>query len=442
MNKRDYFVRVMNSDTYKKKRWIISAFSIVREGPKDFVENPYPNRIVRKDDAYYFIDPNKQGDHTMIEGAGVSEPVFRFKDSLKLKAGELVNLKEDVTTTYGQALVNQLALVYAFHDKVPYQNGEIKAKSLEKLIEPRLTNEPEGGAPLPGDDDYVGGEKAPIYISEYKRFAEAMFSLAGYTQLCVPAATPKSMVTHPDMAELKKRLLEKYKDRLHDPAAIAEIEKELIALDREWLKGDPSEGFYIGGSSISVKRKRMHLMYGAEMGFADGDKADLIANSLSEGWEIDKIPGMMNSLREGSYSRGKLTALGGESVKYFMRVFQNTKIVEEDCGSTLGRQKNITEDNHRRYLGFYKINPSGLERLTEDNIQKYIGKSITIRSPMFCRSEGTGFCSRCVGDVNAENPKGLGAAVAEVGSEFMSIFMAAAHARQLKTVPWSIGELT
>lgn len=441
MHKSEYFVRALNSDIYRRRDWVISAFSIVRDREELSIENDMPYRLFMEDGEYRFVDPTRAGEHSLLEGTVPGQPAFRFKDELKLKAGDLANLKHDVKTTYGNALFNQLVLVYAFHDKIPYQEGEIKARAIEALIESRLTNEPEGGAPLPGEPGYIGGVKDRIYISEYKRFAEAIFSLAGFTQLCVPAATPKSMVAPPNLKEVKEELLERYKDRLHDPAVIAQIDKELVELDRKWLDGDASEGFFISRSSRDLKRKKMHLMYGAEMAFTDGSKATLVANSLAEGWDIDKMPELMNSLREGSYARGKLTALGGESVKYFMRVFQNTKVTMEDCGSKIGRVKKITQNNHMRYVGFYKINPSTLERLDEDNVKKYIDKEITLRSPMYCKAEGTGFCARCVGDVNSENPKALGAAVAAVGSEFMQTFMSAAHAKSLTTARWTLEEL-
>lgn len=441
MKQRDYFVQALNSSAFRKKQWVISAFSKTREPAEAHLDNPYPFRIIEKEDGYYFINPFREGEHTLIEGVSTETPAFSFQDKLKLKAGEMVNLSEDITTTYGQALFNQLVLVYAFHDKIPYQNGEIKAKAIEALIEPRLTDTPEQGAPEPDSELWVGGSKAPIYVSEYKKFGEAIFSLSGYSQLCVPAATPKSMVAPPGLKEYKEELFKRFEGKLHDPSVIAEIDRLLVEFDKEYLKGDRSEKFYIGGSQLAVKRKKMHLMYGAESAFSDGSEADLIKNSLAEGWDIDKMPGMMNSLREGSYSRGKLTALGGESVKYFMRVFQNTRVEGDDCGTKLGRERSITDDNKHRFIGNYKMNPSGVERLTRENIDKYVGKTITIRSPMYCVAEGTLFCKTCVGDKLAENPKGLGAAASAVGSEFMSIFMSAAHSKELSTAPWTLEEL-
>lgn len=431
MDKREYFLAALKAGAAYRKDWVLAAFSMIMEEEDAYTKDPYPYRIVRWNGEYRFLDPEKNGDLTLLEGTNPNEPPFHLKEKIKLKAGAIPNLKKDVETTYGNLLFNYLVLVWPFYDKIEYLEGRITAKQVEELIQKRLVDEPEGGAPQPGDPDWKGGPDAPIYVSEYLKFSEAMFSLVGYTQLCVPSATPKALTTHPDIPKLKAKLLEENKDRLHDPAVIAKIEAELVKLDKEWLKGDPSEGFYIKKGSFDVKRKKLRLMYGAEMAFSDGSRAELVANSLDEGWDISKMPSMMNSLREASYNRGALTALGGETVKYFLRVFQNTKIAEQDCGSKLGREKAVTEENYQRFVGFYKINPDGVERLTEENLRKYIGRTITVRSPMYCLTPSTSYCAVCMGDANAEHPKALGALGAEVGSTFMNISMAAAHGKAL-----------
>src|SRR5690606_16419766 len=118
--------------------------------------------------------------------------------------------------------------------------------------------------------------------------------LGGFTQLWVPAASPKALQTHPDAPKLRAELLEKYKDRLHDPAVIAEIQNALVALDKEWLKGDPVEGFFLGDKVWNTARKRMFTIHGPESGFEEGGDAELIVNSLDEGWDITKMPVMVN----------------------------------------------------------------------------------------------------------------------------------------------------
>src|SRR5690606_40402980 len=96
---------------------------------------------------------------------------------------------------------------------------------------------------------------------------------------------------------------EKYKDRLHDPAVIAENQNALVALDKEWLKGDPVEGFFLGDKVWNTARKRMFTIHGPESGFEEGGDAELIVNSLDEGWDITKMPVMVNRSEERRVGR-------------------------------------------------------------------------------------------------------------------------------------------
>jgi hypothetical protein len=175
------------------------------------------------------------------------------------------------------------------------------------------------------------------------------------------------------------------------------------------------------------------LMHGAESGFMEGTEVDFIKNSLNEGWDIEKLPSMVNSLREGSYNRGRDTALGGEAVKFLGRVFQNTVIAEKDCGSTLGWMKDFTEANYQKFVGFYRITPQGPVVMDEAYTKSQIGKQVHVRSPMLCRTPKTAFCECCMGAKNALNPTSLGLMAADVGSQIMGIFMGAMHGKSLKT---------
>lgn len=422
MLKRDFFLKACNAGAYRHKHWVLSAFSIMR--PHETDGETYPYQIVQGKDLYHFVDPDNAMELTPLDDSPVGQPPFVFLDRIDLKAGEVPNLKSAVTTTYGNVLFNFNVLVYAFGDKIEFVTGRVNLKKIEAEIERRLTSD--------GKEPREGVE-VPIYVSEYLEYVDAALATVGYTQLCVPSATRKTMTRDPRIPEKRKELLEKYKDSLNDPATVAKIDAELIEMDREWMKGDPGEGFYIKDKSYNVVRKKAHLFHGAESGFSDGPNVDVVQNSLSEGWDIEKLPAMVNSLREGSYNRGAMTALGGESAKTLTRIFQNARVMEEDCGSTMGMRKVVTRDNHQKYIGFYRIIPSGTEELSEKNIEKYIGKTITLRSPMFCKTPKTGFCVRCMGRQNSQNPNALGSLVSQVGSQFMGVLMASMHGKALKT---------
>lgn len=420
MLRSEYFLKAVNAGAYRYKAWVLHCFSHTRLTDKD----DFDYRLYKGDRQYWFEDP-ESGESVILEDTDVSKPPFHFRHEIKLKAEDVQNLSEDITSNYGRLLANVVALVYPLGDKIPYINKEFKMGAIEAEIAQRLTT----------DKAYQTKESVkpnnPIYVSEYLDFMDAVLSMEGYSQLCIPSATAKTMTRDPSIPQKKKELLEKYKDRLDDPAVIAEIDKELIAIDKDWIKGDLGEGFFHKEKAYNVVRKKAHLMHGYEAGF--GLKPDTIENSLSEGWEIDKLPAMVNSLREGSYGRGKMTAEGGYATKVANRMFQNTKLSKTDCGSVMGWEKEVSED----YVGFYYLNTSNKTILiTSENLSELEGRTVRLRSPQFCKTPGNDFCKFCLGEPNIENENALSAHVAAMTSQLMSISMASAHGTALKTTKY------
>ncbi len=420
MNKRDVFFAALNENAHYRKSWVIRAFSVTRpkEGqtfePWDIRYSPDKTEVLAR------VDGNLEW--TVIDDVVPMTAVYTSMEPLAVKAGEVPNLSKDVDTTYGDVLFNWRVLVYAFGKDFEYQVGPINIRSIESVIAERMVDDP-----LPGEPE----DESKLYVRKYLRFGQAMADLDGFGPLFVPTTTEKSLQTHPEARKRRQELLEENHDRLHDPAVVAKIQDELIKLDKEWLKGDPAEGFLKDGKSWNTARKRMFLIHGPEAGFDQGTDAELVVNSLDEGWDVSKMPAMINSLRAGSYYRGKLTALGGESVKFFLRVFQNTYITEDDCGSKLGLVKKVDKS----LIGSYQITKDGVSLITSENIGSIGSEYVTVRTPLYCRTAASDYCKTCMGAHNSENPLGLGSAAADIGSAFMGIMMSAAHAKELKTRP-------
>lgn len=428
IDKREYFLKALKAEAFKHKRWVISVFSVFRIGAEEHKEKQFPYKIrtgVRSKEGYWAIlDPNNTEGFTIIGGSSGDEPLFTFKEQLKLKAGDLPNLKKDVTTTYGNALFNAMVLCWPFGDKVDYVEGRVNSGALENEIATRLVD-------IPAD-----GKRDPkaIYVDELLKYMEAMSATAGFAALCAPAASPRTMVSNPEVTKRRDELLKQYADQLNDPAIVAMIEKELVEMDRKAFADDPSRDFYIKNKTFATSRKTCFIMHGMESGFGESVmKPETITTSLEEGIKPKDFPALVSGLRNMSFSRGAETALGGESVKYFYRVFQNTKIAEPDCGVTEGLSWNVTDANYKTFINLYQIIGNKPVLITAEIAKASIGKKIYIRSPMLCKSEAPSFCAICVGKALAETPTGLHIACSDVGSAFMSASLAAAHAKSLQT---------
>lgn len=426
----EYYIKALQNGLYKRKDWVIDMFSYCEHISYDATENHklYEYQLVTKrsePNRLFFIESLTPEVRLLsLEDYQSGEPVARLRQALTLPKAALLNVKAETHTTFGNAFINCYILIYPFGDKFDFMTGEIDTGVIEKRIAVTLTDTPPPETPR---------DPAKIYVDEYLRYGEAMSSLEGFTMLCVQAASESTMVPNPLVVKRRNELYAQYKDQLDDPVIIAQIQMELAKLDRASLKEDVSKDYYIKGKSFDVIRMKRFAMYGREGGFGDETQATLIKSSLDEGWEVEAMPAMVDSFRSGSYSRGNSTALGGESVKTFYRIFQNVKISEEDCGSKRGMHYLLTEDNHARFVGLYQITPQGLVLLKESDTKAAIGQTLEIRSPMICQTRAPNFCKKCVGVVMGERPDAVHIVTSDVGSAFMGAAMGRMHGKAMRT---------
>lgn len=420
MNKRELFIKAMKAGLYKKLEWVVSAFSISQE-----TDSVFAYKIKTDPTGHYYLDPNTLKDWIKIDDAQAGAPVYRAKESVDVTPDDIINLKENITSTYGNLLANYIFLVYAFGNKIAYINKKIKLGAIEDYILPIFKSNPP-----PGE------ERDPkfIYVDEYLALGNAVIYACSFSQLFTWGLTEK-IVTPPEwVKEEKAKLIEKYKGRLNEAAVVAMIDAELIKKYKEYIKGDPGENFLISAKSTDTVAKKKYLMVGGELGLSeDTVNVALIQNSLDEGWDIEKFPEMNNTLRAGSYNRGAQTMLGGVAVKGLLRASANLNVTSDDCGSRLGMVADIEESNLERFVGLSIILKEGTKVMSKkEDVGAYLGKRIMVRSPMYCKLDKTDYCKVCLGERLANNPEGLSIAVSEYGSTFLSIFMRGAHSKSLQ----------
>lgn len=444
MKKLEFYIEALKAKAYHRKDWVISAFAVVRnKSPAAAPTQEFMGDVPVFEDELYFIRYNRESTEVcvptsegrtwvVISDTKPMTPLFYASDALTVTPDIIINCSEKTVSTYGDLLFNWMVLVEPFGARIPYQTGPVSISKIERMIAKKLVDDPSVAGRIPTDDE--------IPVGMYMRFGRCMGALAGFVQVFVPTLTPKSLTTDPAIRERRTELLAESADRLQDPVVVSKIQNELILMDKEWIKDDPSEGFLLSNKTFATARKRMFIIHGPEAGFNEGGNADLVVNSLNEGWDLDKIVPMFNSTRAGSFYRGALTALGGEAVKFFMRVFQNVNISEDDCGSTLGVFRTIEKGQAEYYTGLWELTKTGLTVVTEERAKAMEGKTILTRSPLFCKTGETDFCAKCVGEALAAIPNAISSENTSVASNFMSIMMASAHAKELNTAQLNFEE--
>lgn len=430
MTRTEYLLTVLNqTDAYLRSHWVFSVFTVTL--PKEEETAPYPYQLKAIDNQYHYFDESSKSYLPISDSPNAGErPLWKVQEGITINnQSELIQPYAGgfpLRTRVGTLFVNYYCLVSCFDKRIPYQNGTIDVNKLQGLVAKQLIDygEPQDGT--------------KVYPDEAKKFISACASMAAFANIANPSATTYTMRAAPGITEFRDKLLEENKYRLDDPAIVADIEKQLVAYDKAFQAQDPDGGFYIDEKAFAVSRKKLFVMGGLEQPEVSGGRKVLIPRSLSEGIDPKYIPIMNDTMRDGSYNRGALTALGGVEVKFIFRVFSMTKIIMEDCGTKVGLPTLINERNLSTYIGNTVILPNKEQKeiTSPEDLKPYIGQRLMIRSPGLCQTPGSSFCSVCVGRQLKGSENSLAALASEVGSKMLDIFMAKMHGTALTTTKW------
>lgn len=433
MLKRDYFIEALNNEASLERDWVLSCFSVTDYPLMEEVslQDCYPYQLLKskKDDSLlYYVKKEKDGVETLT-GYVVNQPLFAFSDNLELTIGELTNVDRDIKTTYGNALVNSVVVIYPFKDKIPFITGKFDGDVIISIVVKNLKDTP--------TDDEERDSKA-FYIDEVEKCANAATYMEAFSLISVPTTSEKTMVANPAVSKLRDELLNKHKHELDNPAVIANIQEQMVKLDKESFKGDKATGFYLSGKAYNIVRMRKFGMMGLIGGIGDV-KPSLVTASLAEGWDKTKINSYIDDIRAGSYARGKTTAISGYGVKLVNSVFQSVTIEEKDCGVKKGNRVKVTEHNYGSFVGRYMVAESGKPiSITSDLARSLIGKTISVRTPMLCKTKPPAFCATCAGDSISMLPKSVHITASDINSIYMNLAMKSMHGKSLSTAKYPL----
>ncbi len=401
----------LREKAFYELEWILAMFSVTLNKSPKIADYPY--RIVRTDDAVGYLDSDLL--FQPLKGVGLHDPIIRFDDLITLEPGDIANVSVITELTCGEALVNAAVLSYAFGNKIPCIAGYMDFGKIEQEIANRLTTD------VPLEEEQADR----IYVREYKEYTKAMFHLTPLNDIAVPSASPRNVTSDPEIKRLRNELITRLGPN-PSPLDIARAEKKFEAMDRAWTN-DYGKTFFTQDKEYNNARKKRHTWVGYEVDFLDPNKGTMIYKSLDEGIDFDNFPALVNSARDASFNRGYLTMLGGSAVKQAIQATQNCRVVEGFCGTTIGLPTIVDEENKKNLVDFYSIERGTYKLITADNVNQLVGKKVLVGSPGMCKLKHPDVCSVCVGVTNAANPRGLSAAIANISSVFMNVFMKKMH---------------
>ena len=86
---------------------------------------------------------------------------------------------------------------------------------------------------------------------------------------------------------------------------------------------------------------------------------------------------------------------------------------------------------------------TGKQTLVENEQQagNYLGKVVTVRSPMFCKKEGDTLCKVCTGEKLGRYETGLTIPLTEISSILLAASMAKMHTSGLSSAEMDLAEI-
>ena len=329
---------------------------------------------------------NLIGDRSkVVDGKVVTtKPRFKVNDTFTLNANEYIN-KEKVVTTVGRFIYNKIVIEPSVSEVTGYVNVTIDKKELSKLenlISKALLN------------DKITSEQMVAYLDRNQWLGLQFNSIL--------ATSFSENIVIPNKKIIKKRdeLIKANKKALDegDVTVAVKIENTVKDMAEKDLKDDYGVDLYAsgGGGTFHNNYKAMALIKGPVYN-PSTKKWDFVGNSLIEGIDKKDIPPMANSITTGAYPKAVGTQTSGYLSKQIIAAFQTSTLdkLGSDCGSKNFLPVEITKNNKSMYLYRYIIEGSKLVLLDDNNIDKYIGKIVKMRSPMYCISKK--ICRVCAG---------------------------------------------
>ena len=318
---------------------------------------------------------------------GQDNPRFNTFDTFTLLRGYYYN-DETIVTTVGRYLVNLFILPDTFLKKFRYQNVTMDAGTTgdieEKLAFMLLNDE--------------------ISAKEYSEFLDnGEWMTLGLAYFLVPTMDYDMNVPIPEVIKRRDELFEQFAKEIAegDQNVSNAIEKELLDMSKKLIKAKGNQGydfFESGEFNFGNNYKKTSIMGGAvENPYTK--KLDILKSNYISGIDKKEFPYFANLTVIGGYSRGVETQKAGYETKKINNALQVVVLDEPgtDCGTNHYLKITITDKMKNMYLYRNVLENGKLVTLTADNIGKYTGRELMMRSPMYCKTDK--ICSVCAGGI-------------------------------------------
>lgn len=348
---------------------------------------------------------------------------FDTTDSFVLPKGRYYN-KENVTTTVGRYIFNLVTLTERTGPHIGYINFPVNGSGMGK-IEAKMS-------------DLLMNDI--ISVEDYSNWIDRLqwlgFSISDYVS---PPLTTDLLVLPEKVKKRKQELLSKESNvealNNKDIITASKIEKELLDMSKEELKDLPDMDIYDSGSrgSFGNNYKITAVSRGVVPCVSHPERVNISMASLDEGIPPEERYIYADVLTNASASRSLMTRNGGYEAKKLAAAFQGIVFDKKgsDCGTRLTVPLLVTEGNKKLLTDRYIMVNNRTTLLTSNNIDEYVGKTVSLRSPMYCRNPK--YCSKCTGELYHKlGIENVGLIANVIGTSMTTLSMKAFHNATVK----------
>ena len=259
---------------------------------------------------------------------------------------------------------------------------------------------------------------------------------AGYTTsiFAIPSMDNKTLILPTNIKNMRDKLFKENKDVIDSLNVIefAKMEKQLLdAADKE-LSSNGATGKYIYDSGFNGNwgnnYKVTSLFRGIVPKSDDFTKFSIATSNLKDGVTKEDIHVHADIGVSAGGGRAKDTQKGGYLTKIFNAAFGSimADVEGSECGTNGTSTIKLDDKNYNKYRYRFIVDNGELVSLTKDLKKKYSGKTVQMRSPLYCRS--TQLCHHCLGDmVYRLQIRNIGLHIARISSSIMGKSMKAFH---------------
>lgn len=347
---------------------------------------------------------------------------YNLDDYFLLEKGECCGNKRAGITSIGILIMNKWFVEPYLAQHVGYLNQRFSSGVIGHL------------------DEVVASayRKDNLSFEAYEYHLNASQSQGQLSEIVTPSYSEGTLTLPPKAAKLRKELFKKYAKELAEGDVVIanKVRDEVIAVVKEELKDDPAIENYTSGSKAKFDNSYaiMNIMQGSIQN-PDGTYT-VVTESYDEGISKENYVAIANSAVSGIKSRALDVAVGGTIQRTIMAMAQEEVFAGKgtDCKTKRTIKIMLRPSQYKLYIGRF-INMNGKDiHLTEDNIKKYIGKTLNFYSAMTCEKEAPYYCEKCVGTHPSEfGITKIGLLAQGAGSALLNSNLKAFHDAGIKT---------